>query len=474
MLEKTIKKQITSGVGPFSYQWSADDSCVSFSVPNGTTDEFIETTVFFEDANCQSTATVTLFITAADGCTLSETIAVGDPCASFSVSEIGFVNPLTFTATAGNTDCSSANFSWSYNSNFFEPVSITDAPFTSKLVLKIKDPKLPASTAINVSVDSCGCSDTKSFSYTPCIPRAPDFEAELNFGTVSYASPFISLQTPTKCGYTYNLGTYSFETPTGITATFLDGPRVVFSADDTFTPGVYIGSYTLKTSEGISTLPGTITLKVNAPDPNPIVIADEVFTLDCDVSPGDIIEFVIEDNITATGTIDWSSWQLTSVPSPVATTIELDTNLDGDHVIKYTVPSPVQADAFGWTISDTEGNFASASVTAIRDCTGTPTANADTATAPCGGSVTIDILSNDVANGAPFLNNTLTITQAPTKGTLTLPGDGTVIYTAFFNVTGSDTFKYTIDNAYGKTSNEATVTITINCAGSSATTTLCN
>ncbi|MCU1497907.1 MAG: Poxvirus family protein, partial [Acidimicrobiales bacterium] len=59
-------------------------------------------------------------------------------------------------------------------------------------------------------------------------------------------------------------------------------------------------------------------------------------------------------------------------------------------------------------------------------------------------------------NGDPV---TYTVTQDPTKGTLTCSAAGECTYTATSGVTGTDTFKFRADDGYGGLSNIATVTV---------------
>ena len=73
--------------------------------------------------------------------------------------------------------------------------------------------------------------------------------------------------------------------------------------------------------------------------------------------------------------------------------------------------------------------------------------------------VTMDVLQNDNPGlHGPFQN--LTIVTAPSSGTATVNGD-TIVYTPNTGFTGTDTLTYTVEDAQGTVSNEATVTITV-------------
>lgn len=56
---------------------------------------------------------------------------------------------------------------------------------------------------------------------------------------------------------------------------------------------------------------------------------------------------------------------------------------------------------------------------------------------------------------------TFTVTRAPKRGTVTINDDGTFLYTPNKNKVGSDKFTYTVTDAAGNTSDEATVEIEI-------------
>ncbi|NSL85869.1 DUF11 domain-containing protein [Chitinophaga sp. Mgbs1] len=90
-----------------------------------------------------------------------------------------------------------------------------------------------------------------------------------------------------------------------------------------------------------------------------------------------------------------------------------------------------------------------------------PIAVNDTVTTPVNVAVTIPVLNNDIAVGDALDPSTVTITQQPSNGVLTVNADGTVTYTPNAGFTGEDTFKYTVRDVTGSLSNEATVLIRI-------------
>lgn len=77
-------------------------------------------------------------------------------------------------------------------------------------------------------------------------------------------------------------------------------------------------------------------------------------------------------------------------------------------------------------------------------------------------TVTIDIGSNDSdPDGAPDFS-TISITSQPANGTAVSLGNGLIEYTPNQGFSGTDSFQYTLMDDDGATSNQATVTITVN------------
>jgi hypothetical protein len=92
-----------------------------------------------------------------------------------------------------------------------------------------------------------------------------------------------------------------------------------------------------------------------------------------------------------------------------------------------------------------------------------PIASNDTSSLSTGGSVVINILSNDTPSTGKTLNTTsVTIIRNVTKGSTVINQDGSIQYISDGVYVGTETFTYTVKDNKGTLSNEATVTVTIN------------
>ncbi|MHB1241080.1 MAG: Ig-like domain-containing protein, partial [Gammaproteobacteria bacterium] len=164
-----------------------------------------------------------------------------------------------------------------------------------------------------------------------------------------------------------------------------------------------------------------------------------------------------------------STYTLPLGPTPVATTtwnttnigtVGLGTNPSGTlPLIADTIGgSPMQAGPF----PNFNANFdiQSLTVTAIA-----PSAEPDSASTTPGGTVAINVLSNDVGTRSPIDPTTVKVVTPPANGTTTVnPTTGVITYVND-GVAGADTFTYTVANHLGNASPPATVTLTVSVAG---------
>ena len=124
-------------------------------------------------------------------------------------------------------------------------------------------------------------------------------------------------------------------------------------------------------------------------------------------------------------------------------------------------------DSFTYTVDDTSGATSNiATVNISVQPTGfnvAPVASDDTASTAPGTPVNVNVIANDSDADGTIDPTTVTVVTPPGKGSAIPNPDGTVTFTpnALFNTGGTDFFTYTVDDDGGATSNEATVTITV-------------
>ncbi|WP_281266879.1 Ig-like domain-containing protein [Curtobacterium sp. 9128] len=110
------------------------------------------------------------------------------------------------------------------------------------------------------------------------------------------------------------------------------------------------------------------------------------------------------------------------------------------------------SDSFTYTATDKAGNLTTATVR----ITVTPTVTDDTATTPANTPLTVDVQHND--HGKDLATSVVT---TPTNGTAVAQPDGTVQYTPKDGFSGTDTFTYTVTDGPGRTTQPATVTVSV-------------
>jgi hypothetical protein len=158
-------------------------------------------------------------------------------------------------------------------------------------------------------------------------------------------------------------------------------------------------------------------------------------------------------------------------PSPVACTLPSFGTLDnnGDGTFTYTPNTGYFGpDSFVYQICDTalECDTATVNITvsAVPPANIAPFANDDFAETPKNTAVTFSVTGNDVdADGSIDVTSVVITTGLNTQrgGEVVENGDGTVTFTPKNGFRGTDTFKYTVDDNLGLTSNEATVRVNV-------------
>lgn len=98
--------EIDGGTSPYTYQWTTDDPCITFSMSSGTTTGSIETIVYATSEACLTGSTVTLTVTDAVGCQdILTPVTLANKCANLTVSPITKSDINTFSVSAATPDC---------------------------------------------------------------------------------------------------------------------------------------------------------------------------------------------------------------------------------------------------------------------------------------------------------------------------------------------------------------------------------
>ena len=98
----------------------------------------------------------------------------------------------------------------------------------------------------------------------------------------------------------------------------------------------------------------------------------------------------------------------------------------------------------------------------LADKNSPPIAEDDRASTNENESVKVDVLANDADKDGTLNRSTVTITRGPASGSAVVdPTMGTVTYTPTPGASGEDSFRYTVRDDDGATSNEAAVTVTV-------------
>lgn len=120
-------------------------------------------------------------------------------------------------------------------------------------------------------------------------------------------------------------------------------------------------------------------------------------------------------------------------------------------------------DAYEYTVDDSEGaisNEAEVTIT-VNGSNQPPTAKDDSDETDKGESVTTDVLANDQDPDGTLDNSSVKVVEDPDHGSVTVKSSGEIEYTPDASFTGTDPYRYTVDDTDGATSNEATVEIEV-------------
>ena len=226
---------------------------------------------------------------------------------------------------------------------------------------------------------------------------------------------------------------------TGISYT----PDPDFNGQDTF-------SYTI--SDGQASAAANVTIDVAPVNDAPVALDDSATTAeDTPVT----VEILTNDSDPENDPITVDA---ASAPSNGTASI----NPNG--TILYTPgPNFHGTDSFVYTISDSQGDSATATVNMIvTPVNDPPVARDDTATTTAGSAVVINVLGNDSDVDGDTLS--VTVVTDPPSGSANVNTDRTVTYNPDSGFTGTDAFSYTASDGSGLTAT-ANVTVTVNADG---------
>jgi len=188
-------------------------------------------------------------------------------------------------------------------------------------------------------------------------------------------------------------------------------------------------------------------------------------------TPAAIPLYVLENDVA--GALPWNTATLTVLaPGPNVGQATPGTDGAGNPVIFYRAPATTGTASFRYTIANAAGtsNVGTVNVNVLADPNGpVPTAVNDPSqgaiNVTTGGTVAINVLANDSANGGTLNPASVTVVTGPAAGTTSVnPTTGAISYTA--TAAGTYTFLYTVSNVPSanntiQTSNAATVTVTV-------------
>ncbi len=222
-------------------------------------------------------------------------------------------------------------------------------------------------------------------------------------------------------------------------------PGSNFSGQDSFT-------YSLKDDKGVTSNIASVTISVNdAP-----VASDDVASTD-ETAP--VVVSVLSNDTDSDGSLNPTTVTVTGGPANGSTSVNSATG-----AITYTANAAFfGVDTFTYTVQDDGGataNAATVSITVV-DINDTPLAQNDAAITLEDSPIAINVVGNDSDPDGSIDPTTVAITQTINGSAVPNPGNGLVTYTPAPDFFGADTFRYTVNDLAGGTSNEALVAVNV-------------
>jgi hypothetical protein len=187
-------------------------------------------------------------------------------------------------------------------------------------------------------------------------------------------------------------------------------------------------------------------------DQNPVAADDRAAT-----PAGDAIDVdVLANDSDADGILDRRS--LTIVDAPLHGIAQV--NVVG-HTIRYEPDNGFSGvDRLTYTVKDELG-AGSGTATVEIVVQAPPLANDDAATTPANSAVSVNVLANDSSRHGSLVPATLSLLNAPSHGSADIDVAHAIRYVPAAGFSGTDTFKYSVQDNLGQVSNTGTVTIIV-------------
>jgi len=215
--------------------------------------------------------------------------------------------------------------------------------------------------------------------------------------------------------------------------------------------------YTVADSEGTVSNKAKVTIEVACNEP-PVADNDEATT-----EAGSPVNIdILANDSDGDGSINRASVAIVKDPKEGAVNVNPTTG-----IVTYTPdPGSCGSDYFEYTVEDDDGAVSDkARVTVTIICNEPPVARDDKASTDENASIGINVLANDEDHDGRIDPTTVTITEPPEAGTVSVhPRTGVITYTPEPRTYGEDSFAYTVSDDDGVVSNEAEVKVLVICA----------
>jgi hypothetical protein len=221
----------------------------------------------------------------------------------------------------------------------------------------------------------------------------------------------------------------------------------------------YVGSdsftYTVKDNNQNVSLPGLVSITINAPPPP---TAGDVAATTASSTPV-TINVLSSDLAVAPATLVPADVQIARVPSHGTAVPQSNGSILYTPTIGYS-----GGDSFTYTVQDTNADVSapgtvSISISPTLPPVAGPVSDATYANSP----LTINVLASDSATApATLVPADVLVVTAPSHGLAIPQPDGTILYTPTTGYSGPDTFTYTVADTNGQVSVPGTVSLTIN------------